>query len=101
VGVVIATFGIALDQVRRDYRLRGNDAQELREQLDRHFLRVTKTQLRAGDVMVLAPAERQLHLAVRTGDGFVHASAGIRRVVETPGEPQWPLIAVYRKRRSR
>jgi hypothetical protein len=52
-------------------------------------------------LMVLAPAERQLHLAVRTGDGFVHASAGIRRVVETPGEPQWPLIAAYRKRRSR
>jgi hypothetical protein len=101
VGVVIATFGIAADQVRRDYRLRGNDPQELRDELDRHFRRVPKTQLRAGDVMVLVPGERQLHLAVRTPDGFVHADARIRRVVETPGEPHWPLIAIYRKRRSR
>lgn len=43
--------------------------------------------------------QAQLHLAVRTKQGFVHAHAGIRRVVETPGEPQWPLLGAYRKRR--
>jgi hypothetical protein len=37
---------------------------------------------------------------VRTNAGFVHAHAGIRRVVETPGMPEWPLLAVYRKRRG-
>lgn len=101
VGVVLATFGIQAHQVRRDYRLRGNDVQELRDQLERHFRRVPKTQLRAGDVMLVSPGGQQLHLAVRTSDGFVHADAGIGLVVETPGEPHWPLIGVYRKRRSR
>jgi lipoprotein Spr len=46
-------------------------------------------------------AREQLHLAVRTDIGFVHAHARIGRVVETPGLPEWPLLAVYRKRRSR
>jgi hypothetical protein len=56
------------------------------------------TQLRAGDLMLLVPGSDQVHLAVRTGEGFVHAHAGIRRVVETPGIPEWPLVAVYRRR---
>lgn len=101
IGVVLATFGISPDQVRRDYRLRGNDARELREQLERHFRRVPKVQLRSGDVMLFWINERQLHLAVKTMAGFVHAHAGIKRIVETPGDPHWPLIGVYRKRRSR
>ncbi len=50
--------------------------------------------------MLLAPGDEQVHLAVRTKDGFVHADASIRRVVETPGQPSWPLLGVYRKRRG-
>jgi hypothetical protein len=42
----------------------------------------------------------QLHLGVRTERGFIHAHAALRRVVETPGSPEWPLIAVYRKGRK-
>jgi hypothetical protein len=49
-------------------------------------------------LLLLAPAGDQLHLAIRCAQGFVHAHAGIGRVVETPGEPQWPVLAVYRKR---
>jgi murein DD-endopeptidase / murein LD-carboxypeptidase len=101
VGVVLSTFDIPVDAVRRDYRLRGNNEREICEQLELHFRRVARTQLSAGDVMLLSSAEQQLHLAVRTSDGFVHAHAVIRRVVETPGMPDWPLIGVYRKRRSR
>jgi hypothetical protein len=51
--------------------------------------------------MLLGAGKEQLHLAVRTEQGFVHAHAGIRRVVETPGMPEWTLLGVYRKRRSR
>jgi hypothetical protein len=50
--------------------------------------------------MLLEAGARQLHLAVRTSHGFVHAHAGIRRVVETPGMPEWPMIGVYRMRRD-
>ena len=101
VGVVLTVFGIPADTVRRDYQLRGDHLREVRETLAAHFRRVAKTQLRAGDVMLLNAGEEQLHLAVRTTRGFVHGHAGIRRVVETPGLPGWPLLGVYRKRRSR
>jgi hypothetical protein len=101
VGVVLATFDIPNDQVRRDYRLRGNHLLELREGLGKNFRRVAKAQLRAGDVLVLKAGDDQLHLAVKTLEGYVHAHAGLRRVVETPGVPQGPLLGIYRKRRGR
>jgi hypothetical protein len=46
----------------------------------------------------MEPAAEQLHLAVLTDAGFVHAHAGLRRVVETAGMPEWPVIGIYRKR---
>lgn len=101
VGVVLATFAIPTEAVRRNYRLRGDHLREVRETLNTYFRRVPKPQLRAGDVMLLAAGDEQLHLAVRTDRGFVHAHAGIRRAVETPGMPESPLLGVYRKRRSR
>jgi hypothetical protein len=101
VGVVLVTFDLPADSVRRDYHLRGSYLPELREQLVLQFRRVASGQLRAGDVMLLGVGDGRLHLAVRTSDGFVHAHAGIRRVVETPGTPEWPLLGVYRKRRRR
>ena len=101
VGVVLATFHMPAGSTRTDYRLNGDHMREIREQLAAHFRRVPKNRLREGDVMLLAAGQRQMHLAIKTRAGFVHAHAGIRRVVETPGEPQWPLVGVYRKRRSR
>lgn len=101
VGVVVSTFGIRSDEVRCDYELRGGSHfAELQSALGEQFRSVPRTQLRAGDVMLLDAGRRQPHLAVRTNAGFVHAHAGIRRVVETPGMPEWPLLAVYRKRRG-
>lgn len=99
VGVVLATFDIPSAPVRHDYRMRGEHLGELREQLELHFRRVGRTALRAGDVMLLLAGEQRPHLAVRTKRGFVHAHAGVRRVVETPGMPEWPLLGAYRKRR--
>jgi hypothetical protein len=101
VGVVLATFDIPASAVRCDYSLRGEHLPEVRAALDRFFRRVAISQLRPGDVMLLKAGERQAHLAVGTAAGFVHAHAGIRRVVETPGDPAWPLLGVYRKRRAR
>src|SRR5438445_762629 len=97
IGLVLATYGIDPVTVRRNYRLRGGDRVEFEQGLTRHFRRVPPGQLRAGDVMLLRVAVDQLHLAVRTAAGFVHAHAGIRCVVETPGVPEWALLAVYRR----
>ena len=100
IGVVLSTFGIAADAVRRDYRLRGDFRSEIEQRLSDYFRAVRSSELRPGDVMLLAAAKDQLHLAIRTQAGFVHAHAGIGRVVETPGLPEWPLLGVYRKRRK-
>lgn len=101
VGVVLATFSLPANAVRADYRLSGQHLQEICEQLERYFHRVPSMQTRSGDVMLLAPATDQMHLAIRTPSGFVHAHAGIRRVVETPGDPDCEVLGIYRKQRSR
>ena len=99
IGLVVNAFGIEPSVVRGNYRLRGESKTEIEAGLSEHFRRVRSRELRSGDVMLLAAGDRQLHLAVRTASGFVHAHAGLGRVVETPGVPQWPLLGVYRKRR--
>jgi len=98
VGVMTATFSIDPRTVRSDYTMRGNSLKELEANLQSHFRKVARTHLRSGDLMVMSAGADQLHLGVRTDAGFVHAHAGIRRVVETPGLPSWPLLSVYRKR---
>jgi hypothetical protein len=100
IGVALAVFGVPAEEVRRDYRLRGDHETEMRFCLAHHFRRVPATQVRPGDLMLMRVAMDQLHLGVRTERGFIHAHAALRRVVETPGSPEWPLIAVYRKRRK-
>lgn len=81
---------------RSDYRLSGDYRRELEAGLARDFRRVK--QARPGDLMLVRIAENQYHLAVRTDAGFVHADARRRLVVETPGEPEWPVLGIYRKR---
>jgi cell wall-associated NlpC family hydrolase len=98
VGVVLGVFAIPAQGLRTDYALRGDNLDELRGELRRQFRQISKSQLRPGDVMLLQAGEGQPHLGIRTAEGFVHAHAGIRRVVETPGLPELPLIGIYRKR---
>lgn len=97
-GLILETFDIAADAARAEYRLRGDHGRELRRGLLAYFRRISKRQLRSGDLLLLRVAADQLHLAVTSGAGFVHADAGLRKVVETPGEPRWPVIAMYRRR---
>lgn len=77
------------------YALRGGDAPGWSSTLDAAGLRRVDC-ARAGDLMLLSTGPGQAHLAVWTGQGFVHADAGLRRVVETPGRPRWPLIGLWR-----
>lgn len=98
VGVAIATFDLPSEKIRRDYRIRGDHEAELRRTLRGCFRAVPATEMRSGDLMLMRIASDQLHLAVRTALGFVHAHAGLRRVVESPGLPDWPSLGVYRRR---
>lgn len=98
VGLVLRAFGLPDDLVRHDYRLRGDYRQELLRELGKPFRRIAPRQGRNGDVIVLQVAPGQLHLAIVTADGFVHADARRGKVVETPGTPSWPIIAAFRRR---
>jgi hypothetical protein len=98
VGLVIATYGIPIGSVRRDYRLKGDHRAEAEQVLAQFFRRLRKREARPGDALLMEVVSDQLHLAVLTACGVVHAHAGLMRVVETPGEPEWPVIGIYRKR---
>lgn len=98
VGLVLAAHEIPPNAVPRDYRLRGQDHPRLADALLGFFEPAALSRCRAGDAMLLRVARDQLHLAVRTDSGFVHADARLGRVVETPGWPQWNVLGVYRRR---
>lgn len=98
VGLVLQTFDLPEDSARRNYRLRGWHREEIEEGLRHHFRPIRRSQRRPGDVLLLSVADDQLHLGICTDAGFVHAHARIGKVVETPGEPEWPVLAVYRRR---
>lgn len=51
---------------------------------------------RPGDVLLLRVSPAQLHLAVRSERGIIHADAAAGRVVERPGAAPWPLLAAWR-----
>jgi cell wall-associated NlpC family hydrolase len=95
IGVV--ALALQLGSVRCDYMLHGGAIETLDDALREAGLRkVRKAQI--GDVLVLKAGAEQLHMAIVTDAGFVHAHAGLRRVVETPGRPEWPLVGIWRMR---
>lgn len=99
VGVILSAFAIPIESVRRDYRLSGSYLAEIEAGLSRRFRRIKANNRRAGDVLLCLLPAHQAHLAIDCGRGFIHADARLRRVVETPGDPPWPIVAAFRRRR--
>jgi cell wall-associated NlpC family hydrolase len=57
---------------------------------------------RPGDVVMLQPGLAQFHLAIADRSlGWIHAHAGLRRVVREPALPNGTLTAHWRLRRIR
>jgi hypothetical protein len=81
-------------EVPSGYALRGGDPAVVAGRLDAALVRVEEG--RPGDVLLMAVGPGQLHLGVRIDGGFVHADAGLARVVERPGAPPWPVIGIWR-----
>lgn len=77
-------------EVPTGYSLRGGDW----GLLERVLVRVADAE--AGDVLLMAAGPGQVHFGIRTTGGFVHADASLRRVVERPGVPPWPVLGVWR-----
>ncbi len=83
--------------VPTDYRLRGQHKARACAYLDeRQFSRVSDSSVVSGDILLLEPGVRQIHLAVMTPKGAVHAHLGLGRVVATPLPLPWRTIAQWR-----
>lgn len=96
IGVVTAAFGLA--GVRQDYQLRSSavDAVE-RGFRECGFVPLAPSATRPGDVILVRAGHAQLHVALLTPDGYLHADAGLRRVVEVPGAIPWPIASAWRR----
>jgi len=95
VGVAGVAFDRTLPPARypargRNWELLATDAIEmgLRE--------IVPGEARPGDLLIVEPGPGQIHTVVITPTGFVHADARLRRVVEAPGRPEWPVLAAWR-----
>ncbi|WP_242139887.1 peptidoglycan endopeptidase [Sphingomonas sp. TREG-RG-20F-R18-01] len=102
VGVVaVAARGAGYDgAVPTGYALHGGDVARVRAQFDAAGF-VPAATVRPGAIALFDSGLGQLHLAVIVPGGIVHADAMLRRVVERPGMPPWPLLGCWHVRDSR
>lgn len=99
VGVAGAAYGI---DAPGDYAPRGGDPAAVAARIEAMGLaRLRANDARPGDLLLIEAGPAQLHLAVWTGRSVVQAHAGLRRVVETPGWPAAPVLAVFRAGEAR
>lgn len=104
VGLVRAALMAAGHKLPDDdarYPIRGWTRHRVEAQL--HFAglgRVTGTGA-AGDILLGAAPNGQLHLMVDSGGGCIHAHLGLGRVVEQPGAPPMPIVSRWRIKKYR
>lgn len=97
VGAAALAAGVPADRVPADYAFRGARLAEIEHSLcDLNCQPVPSEQAVAGDIVVCEAGPAQFHILVRTWDGFVHADAASRRVVERPLPVPWPVAGVWR-----
>lgn len=82
-------------RVPADYALRSGDVAKA-EALLRAAGLVLIVEGEPGDVVLLRPGASQLHLAILSEDGVIHADAMLRRVVERPGALPFPVVGTWR-----
>lgn len=86
-----------LTAVRRDYGLRSSSVEEVDGEFAQSgFGCIAPGQARSGDVLLVRAGPAQLHVVILTAEGYLHADAGLRRVVEVPGAVAWPVLSAWR-----
>jgi cell wall-associated NlpC family hydrolase len=98
IGLCLNVYDLPLALARDDYRLSGDHRGEVEAAIRSRFRRLGQAAASPGDLLLMLPADDQLHLGILTRHGFVHADARLRRVVEAPGAPSWPIAGIYRFR---
>lgn len=97
VGTAALAAGIPADKVPRDYALRGQRLADIEHSLCDFGCRpVAGNLLELGDVVLCRTGPAQFHMIIVTPLGFVHADAGLRRVVQRPYPIPWTLESAWR-----
>ncbi|HEV2816069.1 MAG TPA: peptidoglycan endopeptidase [Allosphingosinicella sp.] len=98
IGVVAMATGRDARRVRRDYdMLASRDPEEVKAEFEAcGFIPVAPGEIEPGDILLVNFRPGHLHAAILTPDGYLHADARLRRVVEVPGEIPWPILSAWR-----
>jgi lipoprotein Spr len=97
IGVAAMATGTDSARVRRDYRLRGADAEAANSDLEAcGFARLAPATAQPGDLLVVRPGPMQVHIVLKTDLGYLHADIRLRRVVEVPGPVPWQVQSAWR-----
>lgn len=77
------------------YALRNSLFDQWMALLDKLFVRRKGHNMMPADVVLVQAGPAQIHLGIWTGASLIHADAVLRRVVETPGTPKWPVLGLW------
>jgi len=93
--VGLAAIAYKRDRIPAGYALRGGDPERVAAAIEGLGFRPV-TDAHPADLLLLRAGPHQLHLAILTDRGFIHADARLRRVAEVPGPPPWPVLGCWR-----
>ncbi len=94
VGLVAAAYDVR-GTVPTGYPLRGGQTRDYVAIIDKFAPRRVSGPPRPGDILFIAISSTQHHLGLWTGYSLIHAHAGLRSVVETPGIVRDNIIAAW------
>lgn len=80
------------------YSIRGGSERSISKFMaEAGFVRFSpETTLCEGDIVLVRPGPVQWHFLIRAQGGFVHAHAGLGKVVFCPGDAPWPIVSIFR-----
>lgn len=97
VALAYARAGLRFAPPPDDYRLRGDARARVAAMLEQSgFARIDGGAWLHGDVLLVHVGTGQQHLILASPDAHIHAHAGLRRVVLTPGAPAGPALGHWR-----
>ena len=91
----LVAFSLGIEGIPTGYAMRGMRDSDFAAKMRAAGLARTSQRPEPGDILVLSAGPAQHHLGIWTGAGLIHADARLRRVVDLPGPPPWPLQSVW------
>lgn len=95
-GLVALAAGLSGEAIPNGYPLRSRMRETVRTIVPEGLHPLAPDQAEVGDILLVEAGPGQHHFLLLADGGFIHADAGLGRVVEIPGGVPWPAIAAWR-----